>query len=104
MNDTPSPPGAAEPRYINDMAVRETYADQLRMSFFSGQMLHLEFTASRPQMTGPNQSELLAVTAARLVLPTLALPALVEQLTKLLHSIENNGQLKRISAGVPTKQ
>lgn len=97
-------PAPAEIPYVDSGDVRETYADQLRLTHFDGYAVRLEFAVQRPQLVAPNQSEPVLLPAARLVLPPHALFGLRDQLDQLLRMLEQQGVVRRVMAPAPSRQ
>ena len=106
MDKPPAAPAAtpAEIPYVNDMSVREIFADTTRMVSFNGAMVHVELTVTRPVVIGENQSKNTIVPVARLVLTPFAAQALQEYLKNVLTSMEKSGALRRISPPASLKQ
>ena len=90
--------------YADDPGIRETYADQSRLTHFSNHAVHVELVVIRPKLVADNKVEDCFLPSARLVLSMQAAMNLHQQLSSVLGGLEKSGVLVRANAPEPTSR
>lgn len=91
--------------YSDDPDIRETFADQCRMTQFENGAFHIEFAVIRPKLSAEGKIERYFVPSSRVVLSMQAATNLSQQLLSVFDNLEKAGILKRATApGSTSKQ
>ena len=103
MNTQPDQKPSPQLQYKDDPAVREIFADCLRLANFDG-TVKLEFAVARPEMTQLGVTQPTLYPAARLVVTLPVALELHRLLTQMIQSLEQQGVMKRRVPSADTKQ
>lgn len=93
----------AQPKYVDDLTCRETYAETVQVLFDSAGLLRIELCVRRWTAYAPITQDR-AVPVARLAMPVGLGMALRDQLTKAIEHAERTMKLAQAPAASDTKQ
>jgi len=86
-----------KPPVVDDITVKETFADDFLGLYAVGQNLHLNFGARRPvRGTVANTPEVASVVSARLVVPLEAAVELYMAIGSVVENLEKRGVIRRV--------
>lgn len=98
-------PADIQARYVDLPELSETFADHLGMTTFDGQQLRIEFQVTRLDLPKPpNPPTGRRYPCCRLILAAPAVVALYNQLQQIVAILEQQGAVKRGTAGPQTQQ